>query len=89
MSKNAELRGRHHNRYPRAKLGRAIRDERYRLVEWHRAGDPAEAAELELYDYETDPLDIRNVAAQQPQVVARLRAILATYPEPVDTRRTP
>ncbi|MCA9046999.1 MAG: sulfatase-like hydrolase/transferase, partial [Planctomycetaceae bacterium] len=35
--------------YPKAKMGRAIRTERYRLVEWKKPGAPADTAELELY----------------------------------------
>jgi iduronate 2-sulfatase len=68
--------------YPRNdKLGRAIRTERYRLVEWKKVGAPSDTAELELYDYQTDPLETRNLAAEQPEVVAQLRAILARHPE--------
>jgi iduronate 2-sulfatase len=68
--------------YPRNDLlGRAIRTERYRLVEWKKIGAPAETAELELYDYQTDPLETRNLAAEQPEVVAQLRALLAKHPE--------
>jgi hypothetical protein len=68
--------------YPRNdKLGRAIRTERYRLVEWKKIGAPADTAELELYDYQTDPLETRNLAADQPEGVAQLRAILAQHPE--------
>lgn len=62
-------------------LGRAIRTERYRLVEWKKIGESASTADLELYDYVADPEETRNVAAEQPQVVARLRALLATHPE--------
>ena len=62
-------------------LGRAIRTERYRLVEWKKIGAPASEAELELYDYESDPLERKNLAATQPEVVARLRALLARHPE--------
>ncbi len=36
-------------------LGRAIRTDRYRLVEWKAIGAPADTAELELYDYQEDP----------------------------------
>jgi iduronate 2-sulfatase len=73
--------------YPRGKLGRAIRTERYRLVEWRDPGDPPESAEYELYDYETDPLETRNLAESNPAVVEALKATLAKYPEPV--RRGP
>ncbi len=70
--------------FPKAKLGRAIRTERHRLVEWKNVGQARESAELELYDYETDPHETRNIAAMQPQVVSELRAILDKYPEPVN-----
>ncbi len=62
-------------------LGRAIRTERHRLVEWKKQGAPADTAELELYDYQTDPLETKNLAAEQPEVVAKLRALLAKHPE--------
>jgi uncharacterized sulfatase len=68
--------------YPRGqRLGRAIRTARHRLVEWKKPGDPAEPAILELYDYETDPAETKNLAAEQPEVVAKLRALLARHPE--------
>ena len=73
--------------YPKGKLGRAIRTDRYRLVEWKNLGDVHEAAEYELYDYETDPLETRNLVAAQPDVVSELKAKLAAYPEPIDPRR--
>ena len=68
--------------YPRGeRLGRAIRDTRYRMVEWKKPGAPAEEAVIELYDYESDPAETANVAAQNPEIVARLRALLARQPE--------
>jgi iduronate 2-sulfatase len=36
---------------------------------------------LELYDYESDPAETRNLAAEQPETVTRLRAILAQQAE--------
>ncbi len=68
--------------YPRNKLlGRAIRTDRHRLVEWKAPGADAATAEFELYDYQADPGETRNLAAEQPAVVQRLRALLATHPE--------
>lgn len=65
--------------YPRGKMGRAIRTERYRLVEWKGKGE----SEYELYDYLTDPLESQNLAATQPKVLEKLKATLAAYPDPV------
>jgi iduronate 2-sulfatase len=71
--------------YPRGeRMGRAIRTERYRLVEWKRPGAPADTAEFELYDYVADPGERKNLAASQPKIVEQLRAILARHPEAVE-----
>lgn len=68
--------------YPRGpQLGRAIRTERYRMVEWKPAGAPSDTAELELYDYKSDPGETKNLAAENPEVVKQLRAMLAQHPE--------
>jgi len=67
--------------FPKQTLGRAIRSERYRFVEWKTPGATPDSAELELYDYERDPLETKNLANEQPDVVNQLRAILAKYPE--------
>ena len=68
--------------YPRGQMiGRAVRTARHRLVEWKKPGAAAESAVLELYDYEADPAETRNLAAEQPSIVARLRGILAQQPE--------
>jgi len=73
--------------YPRnrkgdgAILGRAVRTSRYRLVEWKKPGAPAETAEFELYDYETDPAETKNLASAQPSVVRKLQSLLAAQPE--------
>ena len=69
--------------YPRPQglIGRAIRTARHRLVEWKKPGAPAESAILELYDYQSDPAETKNLAAEQPEVVTSLRQFLATHPE--------
>jgi iduronate 2-sulfatase len=62
-------------------LGRAVRTERYRLVEWKKPGAAPDTAILELYDYQDDPGETKNLAASKPAVVAELRTILAKQPE--------
>ena len=79
----ARVRDHAYHCFPKQLMGRAIRTERYRLVEWKKPGAPPESALLELYDYETDPLETRNHAADQPQVVKELRAMLERHGEAV------
>lgn len=68
--------------YPRKNmLGRAVRSERYRLVEWKEIGTAPSTAILELYDYEKDPLESKNIAKDNPEVVSHLRDLLAKQPE--------
>ncbi|MCP4194850.1 MAG: sulfatase [Planctomycetaceae bacterium] len=70
--------------YPRGrKLGRAIRTERYRLVQWQNFSDKADAIDYELYDYHVDPLERQNLARKLPEVVTRLNATLSRYPRPI------
>ena len=78
----ATLRDHAYHCYPRGgRMGRAIRTSRYRLVEWKKPGAAADTADLELYDYRQDPEETRNLANDEPEIVAKLRAILATHPE--------
>ena len=72
--------------FPKGKMGRAIRTERFRMVEWRKIGAPVKTAEYELYDYQTDPNETRNLASEKPAVLKRLKATLATYPEPKKRR---
>lgn len=84
--KNPKARVRDHayHVYPKQKLGRAIRTERYRLVQWLPISAKDESkAEYELYDYESDPHETRNLASENPDLVEELAAILAQYPKPV------
>ncbi len=76
--------------FPRGeRIGRALRTARYRLVEWKVPGQPPEKAELELYDYQTDPLESKNLVTDQPAVVAELRALLAKEPEAIPQIKAP
>ena len=68
-------------------LGRAVRTTRHRLVEWKRFGAAPETAEFELYDYEADPNETRNLASALPAAVKRLRELFATHPEPKPPHR--
>lgn len=61
-------------------IGRAIRTERYRLVEWKNWNDNADVV-YELYDYDVDPLETKNIANTQPKIVEQLKKILARHPE--------
>lgn len=77
--------------YPRSAglLGRAVRTDRYRLVEWKKPGEPADTAILELYDYVADREETKNLAKDKPEIVARLRSILAKQPEAKPQWRNP
>ena len=67
--------------YPRKeRMGRAIRTERYRLVEWNVPGNPADSADIELYDYHEDPLESKNLATARPDIVKELLITLNQYP---------
>ena len=67
--------------YPRGgKMGRAIRTERYRLIEWLAPEESADQAIYELYDYQDDPQETENIADVRPQVMAQLKAMLAREP---------
>jgi len=70
--------------YPRAGniLGRAIRTDRYRMVEWKRFGAGDESAEYELFDYVSDPVESRNLADAEPAVLRFMKSLLASHPEP-------
>jgi uncharacterized sulfatase len=52
--------------------GRSIRTERWRYTEWDEGRKG-----VELYDYETDPAETRNLAAEQPEQVRILAPMLS------------
>jgi iduronate 2-sulfatase len=80
---NARVRNHAYHAYPRGgKLGRAIRTQRYRLVEWKNHSDPDAGVDYELYDYKADQWETQNQYANRPKVAKRLNAILSKYPYP-------
>lgn len=87
--RNPDTRVRDHayHAYPKKKMGRAIRTERHRLVEWRGSREPAGSIEYELYDYRVDPHETQNLASQQPDVLDELKRKLAKYPAPVQRGR--
>lgn len=81
----SRVRNHAYHAYPKGhKIGRAIRTERHRMVEWKPFGGSPNQAEYELYDYKKDPLETRNLASDLPEVLESLKAILATHPEAVE-----
>lgn len=52
--------------------GITMRNERYRLTRYFRDQEPI----VELYDHLDDPLETRNIAAEQPEVVLALMPLL-------------
>lgn len=68
-------------------MGYAIRDKRYRLVQWTKGFktydpfDPSKVLAVELFDYEKDPGETRNVAGDPAyaKVVKRLSRELEKY----------
>jgi iduronate 2-sulfatase len=80
---SARIRDHAYHCFPRegGRIGRAIRTDRYRLVEWKRPGEAPESADLELFDYTLERPEYRNLAEAQPEVVKEMRNILARHPE--------
>ncbi len=69
-------------------MGYALRDNRYRLVEWVKGfktydpfDDNVEILGYELYDYDKDPLETKNLAndPQYAKVVKKMKAQLHDY----------
>ena len=80
---NARVRDHAFHAYPRGKkLGRAIRTQRYRLVEWKNHSDPNAVVDYELYDYKADPWETQNHHTAKLKTAKQLKAILAKYPVP-------
>ncbi len=83
----ARIRDHAYHCFPRGgRLGRAIRTDRYRLVEWRQIGDATEPVEYELYDYQNGFMEVKNIADEQPAVRDSLQAILAQHPRATPLR---
>lgn len=83
----ARVRDHAYHSFPRGgRLGRAIRTDRYRLVEWKPTDGKTDPAEVELYDYQNGLIERRNIAAENPAIVAELQAILASHPAAMPNR---
>ena len=80
---NARVRDHAYHAYPRGgKLGRAIRTQRYRLVEWKKHSDPGAGVDYELYDYKTDPWETQNHHTAKQKIAEKLKKILSKHPSP-------
>lgn len=80
---NPEIKIRDHayHAFPHGKyLGRAIRTDRYRMVEWKNWDDKSDVM-YELYDYEKDPLETKNIANEEKQILEEMKKILVRHPE--------
>jgi arylsulfatase A-like enzyme len=55
----------------------------------HNVHGIAGMPEFELYDHRTDPLDLKDVAAQHPDLVQSLQARLADWDKMVEARKLP
>jgi iduronate 2-sulfatase len=64
---------------------RTVRTDRWRLI--IQAAQDESPTHVELFDYETDPDETRNHAADQPEIVRELRAWLDRVPTPTATSR--
>jgi iduronate 2-sulfatase len=59
-------------------MGYALRNDRYRYVEWRDYRDPTAAPIFaELFDHQTDPAETKNIAASHPDLVKTLHKKLA------------
>jgi arylsulfatase A-like enzyme len=50
--------------------GGAVRDDRYKLIEWYEGDEP------ELFDLQADPSEKTNIATDRPEVVERMKKLL-------------
>jgi arylsulfatase A-like enzyme len=69
--------------HPRgALMGRTLRTDRYRIIQW--TNKQGEAVQVELYDHRVDPDENVNIAAEHPNVVQQLLERLSKHSPPLD-----
>ncbi|MCU0749837.1 MAG: sulfatase [Akkermansiaceae bacterium] len=85
----ARIRDHAYHCFRRDRLGRAIRTETHRLVVWQNPDEADSAAVIELYDYADGPVEKKNIASDNPEIVSKLRAILDRHPKPVTNKPRP
>ena len=49
-------------------------------------GEQSAPPQFELYDYRDGPLEVKNIANEQPEIRKSLEAILARHPDPAPSR---
>jgi len=62
-------------------LGQAIRTRQYRMVRWTHINDASREVLYELYDYDNDPHETKNIASENPGKVAELKRLLNSHPK--------
>ncbi len=62
-------------------IGEAIRTERFRMVRWSPINNTEKDVLYELYDYETDPNEMFNIARQNSKKVNELEKLLNSHPK--------
>ena len=83
----SHIRDHAYHAFPRGgRLGRAIRTDQYRMVEWKKIGEADDTAEYELYDYQEGNVEKKNIALEHPKVLEELKSILAKHPEAKPSR---
>lgn len=70
-------------------MGHSVRTQRYRLTEWTVPG--TDFSELELYDYELDPEETKNLAKlpEHANTVAELKSLLHAARQRMPTSNVP
>ena len=64
-------------------LGEAIRTKRYRMIRWTPRRDTEKKVLYELYDYDKDPKETKNIAKEQPKIILEMTKILDKYPQAI------